>query len=262
MTRTELKTESDSSPALPLDRSPERIAGMFDAIAGRYDLLNRLLSAGFDQRWRARAVAALGLTGQALVLDLCTGTADLALSTARSARECRVIGVDFAGKMLGLAHAKVQRAGLDQRVRLVRGDAIYVPLGGGAVDAVTIAFGIRNVSKPADALRDIHRVLRPGGRLAILEFGTPRLPAVRAIYLWYFRRVLPFIGRCISRHGSAYTYLPVSVGTFWEPAVFCRVLVDTGFEDVQAIPLTFGVVYLYQATRVASDGVHTPGKQV
>ncbi len=236
--------------SLPLDKAPHRIAGMFDAIAGRYDLLNRLLSAGLDQRWRAHAVDALGLTGGEVVLDLCTGTADLALALTTSA-DARVIGVDFAGEMLRCGHRKVREAGVSRRVRLVRGDAMRVPVSDAAVDAATIGFGIRNVQTPADALTEINRVLRPGGRLAILEFGFPRASFLRAAYGLYFRRVLPLIGKLVSRHQSAYSYLPASVGTFWEPPVFCQVLTAAGFVDVRAVPLTFGVVYLYKATKPA-----------
>ena len=174
-----------SPSSLPLDKAPHRIAGMFDAIAGRYDLLNRLLSAGLDQRWRARAVDALGLTGGQVVLDLCTGTADLALALATSG-SASVVGVDFAGEMLRCGHEKVREAGFSQQVRLVRGDAMCIPMSGATVDAATIGFGIRNVQTPDDALTEIKRVLRPGGRLAILEFGFPRTWFLRAAYRWYF----------------------------------------------------------------------------
>jgi demethylmenaquinone methyltransferase/2-methoxy-6-polyprenyl-1,4-benzoquinol methylase len=241
---------SSSSSSLPLDKAPHRIAGMFDAIAGRYDLLNRLLSAGLDQRWRARAVDAVGLKGGEVVLDLCTGTADLALALTASAG-ARVVGIDFAGEMLRRGRQKVQDAGVGRQVSLVRGDAMGVPLADATVDAATIAFGIRNVQTPAEALCEVQRVLRPGGRLAILEFGFPRTSVLRAVYGWYFRRVLPLVGQLVSRHTSAYSYLPASVGTFWEPDVFCKIVKAAGFTSVRAVPLTFGVVYLYEATKPA-----------
>jgi len=239
-----------SSASLPLDKAPHRIAGMFDAIAGRYDLLNRLLSAGFDQRWRARAVDALGLTGGEVVLDLCTGTAELALALTASAG-ATVVGVDFAGEMLRRGYQKVHEAGAGRQVRLVRGDAMCVPMPDSSVDAATIGFGIRNVQTPAEALKEVHRVLRPGGRLAILEFGFPRASLLRAAYGWYFRRVLPVVGKLVSKHGSAYSYLPASVGTFWEPNIFCQIVTAAGFTDARAVPLTYGVVYLYEATKPA-----------
>jgi len=229
-------------------KDPARIAGMFDAIAARYDFLNHLLSAGIDRYWRARAIRSLRLTGRETLLDLCTGTGDLAIAAAAPRRAARVVGLDFAAAMLHVGQEKVARAGLARRVRLLRGDAMRIPLAAASVDAVTIAFGIRNVADPAAACRDIHRVLRPGGRLAILEFGLPRAPVVRSLYLWYFRHVLPRIGRLVSRHTAAYDYLPASVGAFPPPETFAGVLRAAGFADVAVSPLTFGIVYLYSGT--------------
>jgi len=235
------------------NKDPARIARMFDAISPRYDLLNHLLSAGLDRRWRARAIRALELTGHEHVLDLCTGTADLAIAatTARGGQAARVTGVDFAGAMLGLGLRKTRRRGLDGRIALVRGDATAIPLPDASADAATMAFGIRNVEAPQRAAAELRRVLRPGGRLAILEFGVPSLPGVRQLYLWYFRRLLPAIGGLISRHGDAYAYLPESVGAFPEPEAFRTLLAGAGFSGITARPLTFGIVYLYLATRPA-----------
>ena len=233
-------------PHTPLDKTPDRIAGMFDAIAPRYDLLNRLLSAGIDQRWRTRAIRTLQLTGRETLIDVATGTADIALAAGGAAR---VVGVDFAGAMLGLGQGKVRRAGEEGRITLVRGDALRLPIADATADAVTIAFGIRNVQRPEVGCAEMARVLRPGGRLAILEFGMPRVPGVRSMYEWYFSRVLPFIGRRISGHGGAYSYLPASVGSFPPPAEFVTVLRQAGFADVRAVPLTFGIVYLYTAVK-------------
>lgn len=237
-------------PTAP-SKDPARIARMFDAISPRYDLLNRLLSAGLDQRWRARAIRALRLTGREQVLDLCTGTADLAIAavTARDGCAARVVGVDFAAAMLELGLEKTRARGLGRRVPLVRGDATAVPLPDGSVDAAMIAFGVRNVERPERACAELVRVLRPGGRLAILEFGVPRLPGVRQLYLWYFRRMLPAIGRMISRHSDAYSYLPESVGAFPEPEEFSALLTRAGFAAVTARALTFGIVYLYLAEK-------------
>ncbi len=233
----------------PPDKTPSRIAGMFDAIAPRYDLLNHVLSAGLDRRWRTRAVEALALPDGARVLDLCTGTADLAIATVRGSRGTSVVGVDFAGAMLRLGLAKIRIASLERSIRLVRGDAAAIPVGTASCDAATVAFGIRNVAEPERALREIARVLRPGGRLAILEFGQPRVPGLRTLYSWYFRYMLPVVGRMISKHQSAYSYLPASVGTFPPPAEFSRTLAATGFSQVRAVPLTFGVVYLFVARK-------------
>ena len=232
------------------DKQPDRIAGMFDAIAPRYDLLNHLLSGGLDVRWRTRAIRALALAGGESVLDLCTGTADLAIAAATSSQPAgRVVGIDFAGEMLRLGLGKLAQKGLSDRVHLVRGDATRIPLASGSIDAAAVAFGIRNVQEPERAFADVFRVLRPGGRFAILEFGVPRLPLVRQVYLAYFRHVLPRIGGLVSGHASAYAYLPASVGTFPEPEGVVASLNATGFSQVRADSLTGGVVYLYSASK-------------
>jgi demethylmenaquinone methyltransferase/2-methoxy-6-polyprenyl-1,4-benzoquinol methylase len=183
------------------------------------------------------------------VLDLCTGTADLAIATVRRSQRATVLGIDFAGEMLRLAIAKVRRDGLGGSIRFVRGDAAQIPVAAASCDAATIGFGIRNVAEPAKALAELARVLRPGGRLAILEFGQPRIPGIRTMYAWYFRYVLPLVGRAVSKHQSAYSYLPASVGTFPPPAEFSRMIAATGFSQVRAVPLSFGIVYLYIAER-------------
>jgi len=230
------------------DKAPDRIAGMFDAIAPRYDFLNHFLSAGIDRRWRTKAIRTLQLTGHETLLDVCTGTADVALE-GQAQGAARVLGVDFAGAMLGLGVKKVRDAGLDRRIALVRGDAMRLPVADRSVDAATVAFGIRNVQRPEVACREMARALKPGGRLAILEFGVPRIPGVSAAYLWYFKHVLPALGRVISGHTAAYSYLPASVGTFPPPAEFMATLRAAGFTDVKASPLTLGIVYLYTARR-------------
>ena len=224
---------------------------MFDAIARRYDTLNHLLSAGLDRRWRKRAIRELRLSGSERVLDVCTGTADLAIeaATSPSGRAREVVGVDFAGAMLGIGLEKVRRARLGASVRLVRGDATRLPVPDASFDAAMIAFGIRNVVDPAQGARELARALRPGGRLAILEFGMPRRRVLGAAYRWYFRVVLPRIGRLISRHGDAYSYLPASVAEFPSDAAFVQLLEETGFSSVRAVPLALGVVYLYSARR-------------
>ena len=223
---------------------------MFDAIAPRYDFLNRLLSGGIDTRWRRRAIASLELRGTELVLDLCTGTGDLAIA-AVGARPgaARVVGVDFAAAMLHVGREKLIRRRLDRRVSLVRGDATRIPAADRSVDAITIAFGIRNVEQVAVACAEMHRVTKPGGRLAILEFAVPTAPGLSAVYLWYLRHVLPRIGRAISRHNAAYGYLPASIGAFTAPEEFVKLLRHAGFVDVEPVRLTFGAVILYTARR-------------
>jgi demethylmenaquinone methyltransferase/2-methoxy-6-polyprenyl-1,4-benzoquinol methylase len=234
------------------DKRADRIAGMFDAIAPRYDFLNHLLSAGIDRRWRARAIAALQLTGGETVLDVCTGTADVALEAAAAGR---VVGVDFARAMLAIGRRKVEAASQTRRIALVCGDATRLPVGAASIDAATVAFGIRNVDHPEVACAEMARAMRSGGRLAILEFGVPRMPGIRALYLWYFNHVLPWIGRVISGNRVAYSYLPASVGSFLPPSQFVNMLQRAGFTDVRAIPLTFGIVYLYTGVKRTSSVV-------
>jgi demethylmenaquinone methyltransferase / 2-methoxy-6-polyprenyl-1,4-benzoquinol methylase len=232
---------------MSVDKNPAKIAGMFDAIAGRYDLLNTVLSGGLDRYWRRRAIRSLELTGRERLLDVCTGTADVAMAGARhrTGGAARVVGVDFAGAMLAHGAVKVRAQALDARVQLVRGDAMKLPVASQSVHAATIAFGIRNVMQPEAACRELFRVLRPAGRVAILEFGTPSSKLFGPVYHWYSRHILPRIGRAVSRHDAAYTYLPESIGAFAYGDEFAKILSTAGFSQVQARPLMFGAVYLY-----------------
>jgi demethylmenaquinone methyltransferase/2-methoxy-6-polyprenyl-1,4-benzoquinol methylase len=233
-----------------ITKSPARIAGMFDAIARRYDLLNHLLSAGIDRRWRSRAIAELRLTGRERVLDLCTGTADLAIA-ARTAvpPAAQVVGVDFAQAMLQIGLEKLRRGQLNGSVRLIRGDATRIPLADRSVDVVTAAFGIRNVEDTSAAFTEMHRVLAPGGRFAILEFAVPTTPGVRSAYRFYSRHVMPRLGAILSKHNEAYGYLPASIQAFASPEVLVGLLEKSGFRDITARPLTFGIVFLYTGRR-------------
>ncbi len=230
------------------DKAPAKIAGMFDAIAGRYDLLNTILSGGLDRYWRREAIRSLRLTGKERLLDVCTGTADVAIG-ASAKGAARVVGVDFSGAMLMHGREKVSRASLAARIQLVRGDAMNLPVADRSVHAATIAFGIRNVMQPEAACKELFRALTPGGRIAILEFGTPRSRIFGPAYHWYSRNILPRIGRAVSRHDAAYTYLPESIGAFAYGDEFARILNVAGFSQVQARPLMFGAVYLYTGTK-------------
>jgi len=233
-----------------LDKSPTKIAGMFDAIAGRYDLLNTVLSGGLDRYWRHQAINSLQLTGRERLLDVCTGTADVAIGAAkRAGGAARVVGVDFSGSMLSFGLDKVRSAALGGRVQLIRGDAMNLPVASESVHAATIAFGIRNVMQPEAACRELLRALKPGGRLAILEFGTPDSRVFGPFYQWYSRNILPRIGRAVSRHDAAYSYLPESIGAFAYGQEFARILDVAGFSHIEARPLMFGAVYLYTAAK-------------
>jgi demethylmenaquinone methyltransferase/2-methoxy-6-polyprenyl-1,4-benzoquinol methylase len=202
-----------------------------------------------DRRWRDRAVDELALSAGARVLDLCTGTADLAIATVTRVRGSSVVGVDFAGEMLRRARVKLVDRGLTTAIRLIRGDATRLPIASASCDAVTIGFGIRNVADPERALAELARVLTPGGRVAILEFGFPRIPGIRTLYRLYFQQVLPRIGGAVSRHGDAYSYLPQSVGAFPSPDAFAAMMSRAGFSHVRAVPVTFGIVYLFVAEK-------------
>jgi demethylmenaquinone methyltransferase/2-methoxy-6-polyprenyl-1,4-benzoquinol methylase len=238
----------DESP--DVSKAPARIAGMFDAIAGRYDFLNHFLSAGIDRRWRTRAIRGLQLTGRERVLDLCTGTADLAIEAMHAQPPAaRVVGVDFASAMLAVGREKVAAQRLSGPIVLVRGDAMRIPAADRSVDAVMIAFGIRNVADVPVACREIYRVMKPGGRLAILEFAVPTLPGFKQFYMWYVRRVLPHVGRAISRHDGAYKYLQTSIEAFVAPAEFVTILRQSGFVEIRPVQLMLGSVFLYEARR-------------
>ena len=239
-------SEAPVAAARTPNKAPDRIVGMFDAIAPRYDLLNHVLSAGIDRRWRDRALRSLELRGNETLLDVCTGTADVALQAHGAAR---VVGVDFAAAMLTVGRRKLLAAEEGRRITLVRGDATRLPVRDGTADAATVAFGIRNVEQPERACAELTRAMRSGGRLAILEFGVPRVPGIRTLYSWYFKYLLPSIGRIVSGHTAAYSYLPASVGTFPPPRAFVAMLERAGFADVQADPLTFGIAYLYTARK-------------
>ena len=233
-----------------VSKSPQRIAGMFDAIAGRYDLLNHVLSAGIDRRWRTRAIRSLQLTGRETILDLCTGTGDLAIAAVRAhPSAARVVGVDFSGAMLRVGEQKLRRARLDSRIAMVQGDATRIPLGDRSVDAVTIGFGIRNVENMDAACAELYRVMKPLGRLAILEFAVPTMPVFGAVYGWYVNRVLPRIGRALSANNSAYAYLPASISAFATPDEFVKILRRAGFGEIEPIQLMLGSVILYTAQK-------------
>jgi demethylmenaquinone methyltransferase/2-methoxy-6-polyprenyl-1,4-benzoquinol methylase len=227
----------------PTPGAPEKAAvrTMFDRIAPRYDVLNRVLSAGIDMRWRRRLVRAVGGTRG---LDVCSGTGDVLVEYLRRDPRRTGIGVDMSAGMLALGAAKLRRLGLDVRGRMLAGDAEELPVAGARFDAVTVAFGIRNVGDPAAALREMHRVLRPGGRAAVLEFSLPQ-GTLGGAYRLYFNRVLPRIGTWISGDAAAYAYLPASVASFARPEQFGALMTGAGFAAVRWEPLTGGIAHLY-----------------
>jgi demethylmenaquinone methyltransferase/2-methoxy-6-polyprenyl-1,4-benzoquinol methylase len=219
---------------------------MFTAIAPRYDFLNHLLSLNVDRSWRRTAVQRLGWEAKpdGTYLDLCAGTLDLAAELARrDGFRGRVIGADFVVPMLAQGRDKAART------VPVAADALALPFPSARFDGALVGFGVRNVADLDRALREAARVLKPGARFVVLEFATPRFALLRAVYLFYFRKILPAIGRLVSKHREAYTYLPESVLAFPEPEALAQRLLDAGFSRVQFERLTGGICALHYATR-------------
>lgn len=237
-------------PRVPTPGSPEKAAvrSMFDRIAPRYDLLNRVLSAGVDRRWRRASVGYLSLPPASKVLDVCTGTADLLIEFLRRDPGHAGVGVDLSGEMLARGARKLRRGGLFPRGSLASGDAERLPLRDARFDGALVAFGIRNVGEPLLALREIHRVLRPRGPLVVLEFSMPP-GLLGAAYRLYFERLLPRIAGVVSGDRAAYSYLPASVARFPDPEAFGRLMEEAGFADVCWKPLTAGIAHLHRGEK-------------
>lgn len=227
--------------------SSESMTGLFDAVAPWYDAMNRRMSLGLDRYWRWRAVRMLKAAGRA-VLDVATGTADLALAAARNGVR-PVAGLDVSPGMLAVGRNKVIRAGLGEQVLLLQGDALRLPFRAGSFDAVMNAFLLRNLPGLEPAFAEMARVVRPGGRLVCLEIAYPRFPPWRAIFRLYFDRLVPLLGRWLTRVAPAYRYLPESLARFPPPEVVLRRLSAAGWDQVRAQPLFPGTVRLYSGVR-------------
>jgi demethylmenaquinone methyltransferase/2-methoxy-6-polyprenyl-1,4-benzoquinol methylase len=230
-----------------VDKSEARVRRMFGEIAGRYDLLNHLLSMGVDRYWRWRTVRRVPPRGEAPLLDLCTGTGDLALAYFKRCRgRAPIVAADFCPEMLAIGRQKGQRAGTNGRLNFIEADAQQLPFPDDHFQIVSVAFGLRNVTDTDRGLREMVRVLQPGGRLAVLEFSLPTRQPIRGLYNWYFKHVLPRIGQAVSRnHSAAYNYLPASVGEFPSGERLAEKMRAAGLAQVEYTPLTFGVATLY-----------------
>jgi demethylmenaquinone methyltransferase/2-methoxy-6-polyprenyl-1,4-benzoquinol methylase len=237
-----------ATPAAQLDKRGETIQQMFAGVAPRYDLLNHLLSASMDRRWRALSARSLAPRKGELILDLCCGTGDQALTISPSG--ARVVAADFCVPMLALAKEKFGRTG-EPRPLGMASDALALPYSDAVFNGAVVSFGLRNVADLDGALHELARVLRPGGRLSILEFMAPARQPLRTAYLFYFRRILPFIGRIVSPRGSAYSYLPASVLQFPQREAFLDRMRSAGFEQAEYRSLTGGIVGLYSGEKRA-----------
>lgn len=224
-----------------------QVEAMFDAIAPRYDLLNRVLSAGIDQRWRRKAVEMLRPEGPRRILDVATGTADLAIEALRLDPE-KVVGVDISEQMLDRGRAKVASRGATEQIVLRKGDSEKLPFSDGQFDAAMVAFGVRNFEDLRLGLSEIKRVLKPGGSLVVLEFSRPRTFPIKQIYNLYFLHILPRIGRAVSKDDGAYTYLPESVLAFPDGDDFLEEMRVAGFDNLRRQRLTFGIASLYKGS--------------
>jgi demethylmenaquinone methyltransferase / 2-methoxy-6-polyprenyl-1,4-benzoquinol methylase len=225
------------------------VAQMFDKIAPKYDLLNRVLSLGVDVRWRKQAIAYLAQSKPEKILDVATGTADVAILMAKILKPAQVIGIDIANQMLEFGRVKIQEQELDAVITLETGDSENLRFEDNSFDAVTVAFGVRNFENLEKGLSEMRRVMRPGGRLVILEFSKPHVFPFKQLYNTYFKYVLPFIGRLTSRDVRAYTYLFESVQAFPEGEDFKNILTKIGYQNPSCERLTLGICSIYSAVK-------------
>lgn len=236
-----------------MNSEKQHIGQLFDRIAGTYDGLNHLLSMNIDKRWRRKAVRSLSILNiqHSTLLDVAIGTADLTIEILRQHKASHVTGIDLSRKMMAIGQQKVAKHGYSDLVTFDYGSAQDMPYADASFDAVTCAYGVRNFANLDEGLREMYRVLRPGGELMILEFSYPDNPFIRWSYDLYFSHILPFIGNLFSRDRSAYSYLNRSVKDFPYGELFCDHLRDAGFTDITFQPLTFGITTIYNAKRQA-----------
>jgi demethylmenaquinone methyltransferase / 2-methoxy-6-polyprenyl-1,4-benzoquinol methylase len=228
----------------------ESMGRMFDRIAPTYDVLNHLLSFGRDFSWRRRTADRIPKTRPIRVADLATGTADMLIAALQGHPNItEAVGLDVAGQMLEIGKQKVQRSGFSDRVRFVQGDLTQTPFEAESFDVVTMAFGIRNTPDPAATLREVHRILKPGGQALILEFSLPACPVMRRAHLIYLRLVVPLVGAVLSGDRQAYRYLNRSIEAFHKPDAFRSLMEQESFTQTAAIPLTGGIASIYEGLR-------------
>ncbi|UBM57825.1 bifunctional demethylmenaquinone methyltransferase/2-methoxy-6-polyprenyl-1,4-benzoquinol methylase UbiE [Marinilongibacter aquaticus] len=223
----------------------EQVSTMFDNISGKYDLLNRLLSGGIDIYWRKRAIALLKPEKPQLILDIATGTGDLAVEAHRQLKPKKIIGVDISEGMLAQGREKMKKLGLEEQIELQMGDSEKLLFDDNTFDAVIVSFGVRNFENLLKGLTDMFRVTKPGGTCVIVEFSKPSSFPMKQLYAFYSNTVLPAIGRLISKDQSAYSYLPESVQAFPDGKDFLTIFEQAGFQQTQCKKLTFGICSIY-----------------
>jgi demethylmenaquinone methyltransferase/2-methoxy-6-polyprenyl-1,4-benzoquinol methylase len=226
----------------------EQVAKMFNSISRRYDFLNHFLSLGIDKGWRKKAISMLRSSQPKTILDVATGTGDFALE-ALSLRPQQIIGIDISEGMLDVGRKKIVERKLNELISLQSGDSENIPFEENKFDAVTVAFGVRNFENLEKGLKEIYRVLKPGGMLVVLEFSKPKMFPLKQLYNFYFKAILPKIGRVVSSDTSAYTYLPESVEVFPDGQDFIRILSGVGFKSTTCKSLTFGISSIYTGTK-------------
>ena len=238
--------EGDGMTGYSLDPSEKStyVRRMFNGISGHYDFLNHFLSAGIDRYWRKRAIRISGLRPANSFLDIACGTGDLSIEAAKF-NPSRIVSVDFAENMIRTFDAKKSRMRLDGKVEIVQADAELLPFPDNTFDVTAVAFGVRNFGSLEKGIAEMQRVLKSGGKLVVLEFSKPKVFPVKQIYFFYFKRILPLLGRIISKDPAAYSYLPNSVSAFPDGRDFENVMRNAHFKDVRSIPLTYGIATAY-----------------
>lgn len=231
----------------PKERQVEQ---MFDSIAPAYDFMNRAMTLGIDRLWRRKAVGMLRTEHPAKILDVATGTGDLALLMARMMPEATITGVDLSSGMIKVGREKIEKSGLADRISLQVADCLTLPFASDSFDAITVAYGVRNFADLAAGYREMLRVLRPGGTLCVIELSIPANPLVKPFYRLYTRGVIPMVGRLISGDSRAYTYLPESIAAVPQRQSMCALMEQAGFTGAEFHPLTFGVCTIYLAQKI------------
>lgn len=226
----------------------QQVAEMFDNISARYDFLNHFLSMGIDKGWRRKVVRMIGAKNPSTILDIATGTGDLAIALSKIPNT-QITGLDLSAGMLKVGEEKIEKKGLTSQISLQQGDSENLPFEDNSFDAITVAFGVRNFENLEKGLSEIHRVVKPGGTVAVLEFSQPTGFPFKQVYRFYFKFILPTIGRLVSKDESAYTYLPESVDAFPYGDRFVQILNKLGFKKPVAKEVTFGVATIYTATK-------------